>query len=192
MNRSINSTRRRLGNSITTEQDFNPASFDTLRAIDEAIRLNSLRLTSLPAQPRTPHQILVLDDDIARGLSLNSRQLISESYPSLAGQRTRQVPTHQEQSRFTHDEQNKAFKKLKKEFYIPKPKRIVMRLYYRENPKNYIKEDEGRERCAICLEDFEIEEVLVTPCNHMFHEECIVPWVKSNDQCPVCRFSGLQ
>ena len=148
---------------------------------------------SLPAQPRTPHQILVLDDDIARGLSLRSRQLVSESYPSLAGQRTRQVPTHQEQSRFTHNEQNKAFKKLRKEFYIPKPKRIVMRLYYRENPKNYINEqNEGRERCAICLEDFEIEEVLVTPCNHIFHEECIIPWVKSHDQCPVCRFAGLQ
>ena len=68
-----------------------------------------------------------------------------------------------------------------------------MRLYYRENPKNYINEqNEGRERCAICLEDFEIEEVLVTPCNHIFHEECIIPWVKSHDQCPVCRFAGLQ
>ncbi|RVW32956.1 E3 ubiquitin-protein ligase RNF126 [Vitis vinifera] len=190
MNRT---TRRMLGNSNTTEQDFYPSSSDTLRAIDEAIRLNGLRLTSLPAQPRTPHQILVLDDDIARGLSLRSRQLVSESYPSLAGQRTRQVPTHQEQSRFTHNEQNKAFKKLRKEFYIPKPKRIVMRLYYRENPKNYINEqNEGRERCPICLEDFEIEEVLVTPCNHIFHEECIIPWVKSHDQCPVCRFAGLQ
>ena len=64
-----------------------------------------------------------------------------------------------------------------------------MRLYYRENSSNIIneKEDEDLKRCAICLEDFEREEVVVTPCNHMFHEECIIPWVNGNDQCPVCR-----
>ncbi|KAJ6723552.1 ANAPHASE-PROMOTING COMPLEX SUBUNIT 11 RING-H2 FINGER PROTEIN [Salix koriyanagi] len=49
-------------------------------------------------------------------------------------------------------------------------------------------EDDGQ-RCAVCLEDFEPREsVMLTPCNHMFHEECIVPWVKSNGKCPVCRF----
>ncbi|XP_028761753.1 E3 ubiquitin-protein ligase RNF133-like [Neltuma alba] len=48
---------------------------------------------------------------------------------------------------------------------------------------------ERRKRCAICLEDFEPrEEVMLTPCKHVFHEDCIVPWLRSKGQCPVCRF----
>ena len=69
-------------------------------------------------------------------------------------------------------------------------------LYYREKNVNnnaITKEkeaDEDGKNCAICLEEFEPRQmVMLTPCNHMFHEECIVPWVKSHGQCPVCRFA---
>lgn len=55
------------------------------------------------------------------------------------------------------------------------------------NPKDLDREEDAK-RCAICLEDFERgQEVMITPCKHMFHEECIVPWAKSSGQCPVCR-----
>lgn len=56
------------------------------------------------------------------------------------------------------------------------------------DPKDNKKLDEEGKRCAVCLEDFKGgEEVMLTPCDHMFHEDCIVPWVKSHGQCPVCR-----
>lgn len=101
-------------------------------------------------------------------------------------------------SKLTPEAQERALKKLKKEIYNPATKRMTRRLslYYRDNAKYLMNESKERDssddekRCAICLEDFDTrQEVMVTPCNHMFHEDCIVPWVKSNGQCPVCRYS---
>ncbi|PWA70473.1 COP1-interacting protein 8 [Artemisia annua] len=47
------------------------------------------------------------------------------------------------------------------------------------------------EACAICKDKvFNTEEEVVKelPCGHMYHEECIVPWLGSRNTCPVCRF----
>ena len=42
--------------------------------------------------------------------------------------------------------------------------------------------------CNICLENFEIGNILrVLECNHEFHENCIITWLKSNNTCPICR-----
>ncbi|KIY50416.1 hypothetical protein FISHEDRAFT_71476 [Fistulina hepatica ATCC 64428] len=50
--------------------------------------------------------------------------------------------------------------------------------------------------CAVCKDPFKLEtedpdeQVIVTlPCNHPFHEPCILPWLKSSGTCPVCRFA---
>ncbi|MCO5583040.1 hypothetical protein L7F22_036946 [Adiantum nelumboides] len=43
--------------------------------------------------------------------------------------------------------------------------------------------------CPICLEKFETnDKMLRLPCNHPFHVDCILPWIRSNnDKCPFCR-----
>ena len=42
--------------------------------------------------------------------------------------------------------------------------------------------------CNICLENFEIGNILrILECNHEFHENCILTWLKKNNTCPVCR-----
>lgn len=98
-------------------------------------------------------------------------------------------------SKLSQEEQKKVLKMLKKEVYMPKLLRRKPKLYYRDNPITISRElekekDEKAKRCAICLEDFEPQEIVtVTPCKHMFHEECIVPWVKNEGRCPVCRFA---
>ncbi|KAF8481895.1 hypothetical protein DFH94DRAFT_733674 [Russula ochroleuca] len=51
----------------------------------------------------------------------------------------------------------------------------------------------GRD-CAVCKDQFALnteepdDQVIVTlPCDHPFHEGCIMPWLKSSATCPVCR-----
>jgi len=43
-------------------------------------------------------------------------------------------------------------------------------------------------QCSVCMEDYKIDETVhKLPCDHLFHENCIVPWLELHDTCPVCR-----
>ena len=43
--------------------------------------------------------------------------------------------------------------------------------------------------CPVCKEDFIVnEDCLLMPCEHHFHKDCLIPWLKERNSCPVCRF----
>lgn len=42
--------------------------------------------------------------------------------------------------------------------------------------------------CSICLESYAgLDTIMSLPCNHAFHETCLVTWLKSARTCPCCR-----
>ena len=51
------------------------------------------------------------------------------------------------------------------------------------------KKDGENKECIVCLSEFEVGESITTlPCVHIFHNECIKSWLKSNNHCPICKF----
>lgn len=46
------------------------------------------------------------------------------------------------------------------------------------------------EKCAICLlpnENLTGQKFVTLPCNHEFHDSCILAWLEKTNSCPMCR-----
>ncbi|KAH7851904.1 hypothetical protein Vadar_018187 [Vaccinium darrowii] len=53
----------------------------------------------------------------------------------------------------------------------------------------HLKIGKGALTCAVCVSEFEDNERLrlLPKCDHVFHPECIDPWLASHSTCPICR-----
>ena len=55
-----------------------------------------------------------------------------------------------------------------------------------------VKEASGQQlklECPVCMGTFrEGERYCTMPCEHLFHEQCLLPWLKERNSCPKCRF----
>lgn len=58
-----------------------------------------------------------------------------------------------------------------------------------ELPIETITVEQTSVQCSICFDEFKAAEsnVRKLPCNHLFHQNCIFPWLRINGTCPVCR-----
>jgi transcription elongation factor Elf1 len=66
----------------------------------------------------------------------------------------------------------------------PTSQEIIDRL-----PRTRLETDENnpsQKDCTICLEK-NVGVIVKLPCEHEFHEECVVEWLKMQDTCPSCR-----
>ena len=41
--------------------------------------------------------------------------------------------------------------------------------------------------CSICWEQIQPKKLCVTPCAHLFCAECLIPYVRQSEKCPLCR-----
>lgn len=45
--------------------------------------------------------------------------------------------------------------------------------------------------CVVCMDTLAFprlrRDYLVTPCDHIFHPECLTPWLAQRLECPTCR-----
>ncbi|KAM3298364.1 hypothetical protein ACQJBY_040033 [Aegilops geniculata] len=59
--------------------------------------------------------------------------------------------------------------------------------HHKEKEKTMMEEEE--ERCPVCLAAFEEGDNLrlLPHCSHVFHPECIDPWLQARATCPLCR-----
>ncbi|KAL0711029.1 hypothetical protein Bca4012_018007 [Brassica carinata] len=49
-------------------------------------------------------------------------------------------------------------------------------------------ESDSQSHCAVCKENFTLKSAArEMPCNHIYHPDCILPWLAIRNSCPVCR-----
>ncbi|KAL4454981.1 hypothetical protein ABPG74_006363 [Tetrahymena malaccensis] len=59
------------------------------------------------------------------------------------------------------------------------------------NQENEVEKQQNpvqEEQCSVCLIEFqENDKIRITICDHIFHSECLLQWLKSQENCPNCR-----
>ncbi|XP_004642860.1 E3 ubiquitin-protein ligase RNF181 [Octodon degus] len=56
-------------------------------------------------------------------------------------------------------------------------------------PRTVISSSQADLKCPVCLLEFEEEETVIEmPCHHLFHSNCILPWLSKTNSCPLCRY----
>ena len=68
------------------------------------------------------------------------------------------------------------------------PRRLIRQLSTREASNA-----DAHQQCSICITDYnEGDQLKVLPCKHIFHTNCIDPWLANHNVCPNCRHNIME
>jgi hypothetical protein len=75
----------------------------------------------------------------------------------------------------------------------PASREVLEKLKRFKMNQDYCKKDEKNileyPACSICLTEIEEgAETVLMPCGHLYHDPCVVKWLKMHNTCPVCRY----
>jgi hypothetical protein len=94
---------------------------------------------------------------------------------------------------------HRAFSQISAEAFITDFVRQAIEAHrFRGNPPaskfaiDHLKEsttiEESTEACTVCQDLVEQGAVTLSmPCGHLFHKDCLMPWLQEHNTCPVCR-----
>ena len=74
--------------------------------------------------------------------------------------------------------------------YKTDPTSLAAAVHDEEFPMAQItqQQNDDEHECAICLLDYSVGEMVrQLPCQHLFHAECLLPWLRKHVTCPMCR-----
>jgi len=82
--------------------------------------------------------------------------------------------------------------RLGSRFFLPAAFHPVVYNYHRAIPQSEEAANEleaGGKECVICynIVDYQSQDYMITPCNHLFHDDCLSQWMDVKMECPVCR-----
>eukprot|EP00980_Cylindrotheca_fusiformis_P012708 scaffold3107_cov126-Cylindrotheca_fusiformis.AAC.4 len=163
------------------------------------------QLASSPTKPTTPardEQILikfyfqrVLPDKSRTALETRAALQSGgqETAPPESSVRPDNSTTALEQTPQNEDEENLAGSRHKTQGESPSSRGVLSVLSQRLSSW---RKASPSDECCICLDGYHPGETICAPitdkCNHFFHEQCVVEWLRDHDVCPLCRVNLME
>ena len=125
------------------------------------------------------------EDDDDEEENINGNNLIDdnndESNDENNGRNNEEENEEEEEEEEEENEELKIYN-LKKEKFI-----LNLNEFQFKHIKKYSQIKE--KKCSICLVKFRGSDIIKEfPCNHIYHKDCILKWLKKSNICPLCKY----
>uniref|UniRef100_W5KDY1 Ring finger protein 150a n=1 Tax=Astyanax mexicanus TaxID=7994 RepID=W5KDY1_ASTMX len=72
-------------------------------------------------------------------------------------------------------------------------KKAISKLQVRTIRKGDKETESEFDNCAVCIETYKPNDVVrILPCRHVFHKNCVDPWLQDHRTCPMCKMNILK